>query len=67
MSNEYKDWLLDCAQDYVLDNYCLTKIEWTTTWDDGYLMIGHCTPETKACYFVWQDEEANWNCRQIIV
>ena len=67
MSNEYKDYLLDCAQDFLLEKNYLIRINSITTWKDGYLITGKDQYNDYTCYFVWQNEECNWNCKQIII
>ena len=65
MSNEYKDWMLDRAQDYVLENENIIKILSTTIWDDGYLIIAIRSNGQKCSYFVWLDDAFGW-CSKFI-
>jgi len=68
MSNEYKDWLLDTAQDYLLNEvYMIERIEWTTSFNDGYLMICEHADHSKGAYFVWNDEDCGWSYKFIEV
>ena len=53
MSNEYKDWCWDAAQDYLLNEiYMIERIEYMTTFNDGYLIICEHTDCSKGTYFV---------------
>lgn len=68
MSNEYKDWCWDAAQDYLLNEiYMIEKIEYMTTFNDGYLIICKHTDCSKGTYFVWNDEDWGWSYNEIIV
>lgn len=68
MSNEYKDWCWDAAQDYLLNEiYMIKRIEYMTTFHDGYLIICEHTDYSKGTYFVWNDEDCGWSYREIII
>lgn len=68
MSNEYGDWLLDTAQDYLLNEvYMIQKIESTTPFQDGYLMICEHTDDSKGVYFVWNDDDYGWSYKEVYV
>lgn len=68
MSNEYKDWLWDAAQDYLFNEVAMIeKIECTTEFEDGYLMVCRHLDGSKGCYFVWHDEESEWHYKFIII
>jgi len=67
MSNEYKDWLLDTAQEYVLENEYMRSIEYITVWEDGYLALGTSIYGDKVIYFIWLDDLDGWCCNLIEV
>lgn len=68
MSNEYKDYLWDTAQNYLLNEvYMIEKIECVTSFNDGYLMICKHVDYSKGAYFVWFDEDDGWNYKSIYV
>lgn len=65
MSNEYKDWLYDTVQEFIIDCGQLNDIEYITDYDEGYLVIGHTDDGVKEAYFVWLDEEDGLSWHQI--
>ena len=65
MSNEYKDWLWDTAQDYLLENCLLNKIKGITKWDDGFLINGQDEYGVAKVYFVWLDDIDGWSYKII--
>ena len=66
MSNEYKDWLWDTAQDYLLNEvYMIEEIEYMTEYDYGYSILCRHTDGSKRVYFVWNDEDWGWSYRSI--
>ncbi len=68
MSNEYKDWCWDAAQDYLLNEvFMIEEIEYMTEYDYGYLIIGRHTEGSKGAYFVWLDEINGWSYKSIYV
>lgn len=68
MSNEYKDWLWDAAQDYLLNEvYIIEKVEYITEFEDGYLIIGKHTDGSRGLYFVWLDEINGWSYKKIYI
>ena len=68
MSNEYKDWCWDAAQDYLLNEvFMIEEIEYMTEFNDGYLIIGRHTDGSRGAYFVWNDEDFGWSYRFIEV
>lgn len=68
MSNEYKDWLWDAAQDYLLNEvYMVEEIEYMTEYGYGYLIIGRHTDSSRGAYFVWNDEDYGWGYKSIEV
>ena len=68
MSNEYRDWCWDTAQDYLLNNiYIIEEIEYMTEFNDGYLMICKHTDNSKGTYFVWLDDCDGWSYKEIII
>ena len=68
MSNEYKDWNWDMAQDYLLNEvYMIEEIEYMTEYDYGYLIIGRHTDSSRGAYFVWNDEDYGWSYKSIYV
>ena len=67
VSNEYKDWSWDAAQEFLLNSENLTKIKSVTTWDDGFLVTGERGLETQVAYFVWLDDVDGWSYKQFMV
>ena len=68
MSNEYKDWLQDASQDYLLNNiYMIKEIEYMTEFNDGYLMICKHMDGSKSPYFVWLDDCDGWSYKEVII
>ena len=67
MSNEYRDWCWDTAQDYLLENNYLAIIDHFTKWDDGFLAIGRLQEGTQIAYFVWLDDLDGWSHRQVYI
>ena len=68
MSNEYKDWLWDAAQDCLLNEvYMIEEIEYMTEYGCGYLIIGKHTDGSRGAYFVWNDEDYGWGYKFIEV
>lgn len=68
MSNEYKDWCWDAAQDYLVNEvYMIEEVEYMTEFNDGYLMICRYTDGSRAPYFVWNDDDYGWSYKEIIV
>ena len=67
MSNEYNDWCWDAAQDYLLENNLLKKIEGIIKYNDGYLITGFSNYNEQETYFVWLDDIDGWSYRQIYV
>lgn len=59
MSNEYKDYMRDKAQDVLLDNNIVESIEYTTDFHWGYLVIGF-NAYGKQAYYVWLDDLDGW-------
>ncbi len=67
MSNEYKDWLWDAAQECALDNECVQSIDYFTAWEDGYLALCTGVYGDKIMYFIWLDDINGWSCKLIEV
>lgn len=68
MSNEYKDWCLDAAQDYILNEiYMIKKVEYITEFNDGYLMICRHIDGSKSPYFVWLDACGDWSYKEVLI
>ena len=68
MSNEYKDWHWDAAQDYLLNEvYMIEEIEYMTEYGCGYLIISRHTDGSKGAYFVWLDEIEGWGYKDIYI
>lgn len=68
MSNEWKDYLWDAAQEYLFNKvYLIKEIEYMTEYDYGYLIIGKHTDGSRGVYFVWIDEDYGWNYKSIYV
>lgn len=68
MSNEWKDYLWDAAQDYLLNEvYMIKKVEYITEFNDGYLMICKHMDGSKGSYFVWLDEINGWSYKEMYV
>ena len=65
MSNEYKDWLWDMSQEYLLENCLLNKIESCTKRDDGFLINGYDEYGSFKVYFVWLDDVDGWSYRTV--
>ena len=65
MSDEYKDWLWDAAQEYVLENEYMRSINYFTTWNDGYLAIGKNMYDDNVMFFIWLDDIDGWSCDSI--
>ena len=66
MSNEYKDWLMDNAQDFLLDTDLLYKITKCEAKDDGYYISGIDHFDHKLTYFVYGDKDGFWQYREIV-
>ena len=68
MSNEYKDWYWDAAQDYLVNEvYMIEEIEYMTEFEDGYLVICRHTDGSRGAYFVWLDEVSGWSYKEIYI
>lgn len=67
MSNEYKDWIIDQASDYLLDNSLLTRIEYQSAFSDGYIIAGLGSDWNKHIFFVWLDDDYGWAYKEIVV
>ena len=68
MSNEYKDWCWDTAQDYLLNEvYMIEEVEYMTEYGCGYLIIGRHVDGSRGAYFVWLDETYGWSYKFIEV
>ena len=68
MSNEYKDWMYDKAQEFLFNEVCMIEIiEYCTSFEDGYLMICRHTDGSTGAYFVWLDDVDGWCCKFIVV
>lgn len=68
MSNEWKDYLWDAAQEYLLNEvYMIEKIEHVAEYNDGYLMICKHADGSRGLYFVWLDEIDGWSYKDIYV
>ena len=65
MSNEYKDWLWDTSQEYVIENRLLKTIDSISIWDDGFLINGKDEYNVTKVYFVWLNDVDGWNYREI--
>lgn len=65
MSNEYKDWLWDTAQEYILEKEYMRSIEHFTIWEDGYLALGTNMYGDKVMFFIWFDDIDGWGCKLI--
>lgn len=65
MSNEYRDYMWDCAQNCILDANCIKKVEYCTEWNYGYLIVGYSPEWRKKVYFVWNDDVEGWSFREI--
>lgn len=65
MSNEYKDYMYDRAQEYLLDTDYVRKIEYCTEWKYGYLIVGRSSDGQRNAYFVWLDDIEGWSFREI--
>lgn len=65
MSNEYKDYMYDCAQEYLLNTGYVRSIEYCTEWKYGYLIVGYSSDGQKNAYFVWSDDIEGWSFREI--
>ena len=65
MSNEYKDYMLDRAQDCLLDTGYLRRTEYCTEWGSGYLVVGYSPEWSKKVYFVWLDDVEGWSFREV--
>ena len=65
MSNEYKDWLYDAAQDYLLENELLNKINYVSPQVNGFFIDGEGDYRQFKTYFVWLDGIKGWNYRAI--
>ena len=59
MSNEYKDWSWDMAQEVALNNGII-EIEFCDTYRDGYLVIGKNSDYIRCVYFIYLDEDYGW-------
>lgn len=64
MSNEHKDWLMDQAQDFMLINEYIDRIEYTDSFKHGYLIIG-LKNWVRQAYYVWWEEPDGWACYQL--
>ena len=64
MSNEYKDWCWDKAQEILFENNLIIEVFACTEWEDGYLILGQNVNNEKVMYFVWLDETTGWNYRE---
>ena len=56
MSNEYKDWLADCAQDFLLEQYYLKRCEWYKEWKHGWLICGRDHSNRLTIFYVYLDD-----------
>ena len=65
MSNEYKDWVYDAAQDYLLENELLNKINYVSPQVSGFFIHGQGDYGQFKTYFVWLDDAKGWNYRII--
>ena len=65
MSNEYKDWLYDAAQDYLLENELLNKINYVSPQVNGFFIYGEGDYGQLKTYFVWLDDIEGWSYRTI--
>lgn len=61
MSNEYKDWIIDKAQEYVIENYLLKTIENWTYFDDGLLINGYDEYGAHKVYFIELNSFGIWH------
>lgn len=68
MSNEYKDWMYDKAQEFLFNEVCMVKsIEYCTAYEDGYLMICRHSDGSNGAYFVWLDDVGGWCVKFIVI
>lgn len=65
MSDEYKDWLWDTSQEYVIENSLLKTIDSISIWDDGFLINGQDEYGVTKVYFVWLDDVDGQSYRSI--
>ena len=68
MSNEYKDWCWDAAQDYLVNEvYMIEEVEYMTEFEDGYLVICRHTDGSRGPYFVWNDDDNGWSYKEVYI
>lgn len=68
MSNEYKDWCWDAAQEYLLNEvYMIEEIEHVAKYNEGYLIICKHADCSRGLYFVWLDEIDGWSYKEIYI
>ena len=65
MSNEYKEWKRDAAQDYLLENELLNKINHVSPQVNGFFIHGESNYGEYRTYFVWLDEVEGWSYRTV--
>jgi len=65
MSNEYKDYMCDRAQEYLLDTNYVRRTEYCTEWGSGYLIVGYSPEWRKKVFFVWLDDVEGWSFREV--
>lgn len=67
MSNEFRGWMYDAAQEYLLASGQVNEIEYITEYDEGYVIIGRTDDGVKEVYFVWLDEEDGWSWHEMTI
>ena len=64
MSNEYKDWCWNSAQDYISNTIpTIEEIEYITNYKGGYLILAKHNDNTIEPYYVRLDDIDGWSYR----